>query len=68
MYQSGFVIFSSSEDNLRDFDFCFIATSNLFDWRRIQIDMFDLIEIDLIETCLTYYKYLYYYKYENMYC
>ena len=67
MYQSGFVIFSSSEDNLRDFEVCFIATSKLFDWRRIQIDMFDLIEIDLIETCLTYYKYLYYYKYENMY-
>ena len=40
MYQAGFVIFSSIEDNLRDFEVYFIATSKLFDWRRMQIDMF----------------------------
>ena len=39
-YQAGFKIFSSVMDILRDIKVCFIATSKLYDWRRIQIYMF----------------------------
>ena len=39
MYETGFVIFCSTVVSLRDLDVCFVATSKLYDWRRIQIDM-----------------------------
>ena len=40
IYQAGFAIFSSTVDILLDLKVCFIATSKLYDWRRIQIYMF----------------------------
>ena len=39
-YQAGFAILSSTDVKLCDYKVCFIATSKLYDWRRIQIDMF----------------------------
>ena len=39
-YQTGFVIFSSKLVMLWNQEVCFIATSTLYDWRRIQEDMF----------------------------
>ena len=40
IYQAGFAIFSSTVDILLDLKVCFIATSKLYDWRRIQIYLF----------------------------
>ena len=45
-YQADFATFSSTEVKLRDLEVCFIATSTLYDWRRIQKDLF--VKISLV--------------------
>ena len=45
-YQVDFATFSSTEVKLRDLEVCFIASSTLYDWRRIQKDMF--VNISLV--------------------
>ena len=39
-YQADLATFSSTEVKSRDLEVCFIATSTLYDWWRIQKDMF----------------------------
>ena len=39
-YIAGFPILSSPVVILRDLEVCFIVASKLYNWRRIQIDMF----------------------------
>ena len=45
-YQADFATFSSTEVKLGDLEVCFIATSTLYDWRRIQKDLF--VKISLV--------------------
>ena len=45
-YQADFATFSSTEVKLRDLEVCFIATSTLYDWHRIQKDLF--VKISLV--------------------
>ena len=45
-YQVDFAKFFNTEVKLRDLEVCFIATSTLYDWRRIQKDLF--VKISLV--------------------
>ena len=52
-YQAGYAIFSSTVDIFRDIKVCFIATSKLYDWLRIQIYMFvDIWFVIITKTCI----------------
>ena len=50
IYQGGFATFSNTHVKVRDLEVCFIASSKLYDWRVIQIDMF--VENCNTKTCI----------------